>query len=185
MILAALAGAMLATGCKQSNTADVNATGDTNAPSTAENIKDGVTNAWEKTREATTNVVAEVQAGTTNAWANTKSAVTNAWADIKESLGAADNYTYDKKVEFVTGAQADLNALDQKIQALSGNADASLHDKRVALDQKFTDVENATQDNWDTAKTAFEKSYADVKNSVKQDWDGSVTNSTTNGSGMN
>ena len=52
----------------------------------------------------------------------------------------------------MTGAQADLNALDQKIQAPSGNADASLHDKRAALDQKLTDVKNATQDNWNDAK---------------------------------
>ena len=60
---------------------------------------------------------------------------------------------------------------EDPIQAISGNADASLHDKRAALDQKLTDVKNATQDNWNDAKTAFENSYADVKNSVKQDWE--------------
>ena len=185
MIFAALASAILATGCKQSNTADENSTGGTNVTSTAENIQAGVTNAWEKTKEVTTNALADVKEGTTNAWANTKYAVTNAWTNIKESLGATEGYTYDKKDEFVTGAQADLNALDQKIQALSGNADASLHDKRTALDQKLTDVKNATQDNWNNAKTAFENSYADVKNSVKQDWNGSVTNSMTSSSIMN
>jgi hypothetical protein len=185
LILAALAGAILATGCKQSNTADENTTGDTNVTSTAENIKNGVTNAWEKTEEVTTNALADVKEGTTNAWANTKYAATNAWTNIKESLGSTEDYTYDKKDAFVTGAQADLNALDQKIQALSGNADASLHDKRAALDQKLTDVKNATQDNWNDAKTAFENSYADVKNSVKQEWTGSVTNSMTSSSMMN
>ena len=155
MILAALASAILVTGCKPSNTTDENTTGDTNVTSTAENIKGGVTNAW-----------ADVKEGTTNAWANTKYAATNAWTSIKESLGATEDYTYGKKDAFVTGAQADLNALDQKIQALAGNADASLHDKRAALDQKLTDVKNATQDNWNEAKTAFENSYNDVKPEV-------------------
>jgi hypothetical protein len=185
MILAALASAILATGCKQSNTAEENTPGGTNVTSAAENIKAGATNAWEKTKEVTTNALADVKEGTTNAWADTKYAATNAWTDIKESLGSTEDYTYDKKDAFVTGAQADLNALDQKIQALPGNADASLHDKRAALDQKLTDVKNATQDNWNDAKTAFENSYNDVKNSVKQDWDGSATNSMTSTSIMN
>src|SRR5665213_3560720 len=158
LILAALAGAILATGCKQSNTADENTTGDTNVTSTAENLKTIVTNARDETKEVTTNALTDVKEGTTNAWAHTKYAVTNAWTNIKESLGATEDYTYDKKDEFVTGAQADLNALD---------------------------VKNATQDTWNDAKTAFANSYADVKNSVKQDWDGSVTNSMTSTSIMN
>ena len=83
VILAALAGAILATGCKQSNTADENTTGGTNVTSTAENIKDGVTNAWANTKEVTTNALADVKEGTTNAWANTKYAATNAWTNIK------------------------------------------------------------------------------------------------------
>lgn len=45
MMLAALAGAVLMTGCKQSNTADENTAADTNVTSTAENIKAGATNA--------------------------------------------------------------------------------------------------------------------------------------------
>ena len=121
MILAALASAILATGCKQSNTADENTTGNTNVTSTAERIKGGLTNAWEKTKEVTTNALADVKEGTSNAWANTKYAVTNAWADIKESLGSTEDYTYDKKDEFVTGAQADLNALDQNKQRNRAN----------------------------------------------------------------
>lgn len=185
MILAALAIAILATGCKPSNTAYENTTGDTNAMSTAENVKAGVTNAWEKTKEVTTNALAGMKQGTTNAWAHTKSATTNAWTNIRDSLGANEDYTYDMKAEFVAGAQANLNALDQKIQALAGNADASLADQRAALDQKLTDVKNATQDNWNAAKTAFANSYADVKNSVKLDWTGSATNSMTSTSVMN
>jgi len=168
LVLAALASVILATGCKQSNTAVENTTSDTNVTSTAENIKAGVTNVWEKTKEVTTNALADVKEGTTNAW-----------VDIKESLGATEDYTYDKKDAFMTGARADLNALDQKIQAIAGSADASLHDKRAALDQKLTDVKNATQDNWNDAKTAFKNSYDDVKNSIKQDWDGSATHSMT------
>jgi hypothetical protein len=157
IMLAALAGAILATGCKPSDTADENRSDGTNVTSTSENLK----------------------AGATNAWANTKYAVTNTWADFTESLGASQDYPYDKKAAFVTSAQTDLNALDQKIQALPVNPDATLRDKRAALDQKLSDVENATPDNWDNAKTAFENSYAEVKGSVKQDWDGSVTNSVT------
>lgn len=130
---------------------------DTNPPSTTENIKEGATNAWQKTKDA----------------------ATNAWADVKESLGSASDYTYDKKDEFVTKAQADLDALDAKINDLSNKADTSLHDKRAALDQKLTDVKNATQDNWNDTKTAFLTSYHDVKNTVKQDWNG-MTGSTTN-----
>lgn len=179
MMLAALAGAILATGCKQSSSTDQNANGGTNVTSTTENLKEDATNAWAKTKEITTNTLADVQEGTTNAWANTKYAVTNAWADLTESLGTNQDYTYDKKAAFVTGAQADLNALDQKIQALTASAEASLHDQRAALDQKLTDVQNATADNWDSAKTAFENSYAEVKYSVKQAWDGPATNSVT------
>jgi peptidoglycan hydrolase CwlO-like protein len=163
MILAALASAILVTGCKQSNTAGENTTSDTNVTSTAESIKEGATNAW----------------------ANTKYAATNAWADVKESLGSTADYTYDKKDEFVTNAQADLDALDQKIQALAGKTDAILSNKRAEMDQKLTDVKNATQDNWNNAKTAFKYSYDDLKNSIKQNWNGSVTNGTTGGSMTN
>lgn len=179
IMLAALAGAILATGCKQSDTTDQNANGGTNVTSTTDNLKDDATNAWAKTKEITTNTLAGVEEGTTNAWANTKYAITNAWANFTESLGTNQDYPYDKKDAFVTGAQADLNALDQKIQALSSNADASLHDQRAALDQKLADVQNATADNWDKAKTAFENSYAELKHSVKQDWDAAATNSMT------
>jgi peptidoglycan hydrolase CwlO-like protein len=152
MILAALASAILVTGCKQSNTAGENTTSDTNVTSTAESIKEGATNAW---------------------------------ADVKESLGSTADYTYDKKDEFVTNAQADLDALDQKIQALAGKTDAILSNKRAEMDQKLTDVKNATQDNWNNAKTAFKYSYDDLKNSIKQNWNGSVTNGTTGGSMTN
>ncbi len=179
IILAALAGTLMATGCKQTNSADDNTSDGTNGTSTTENLKSGATNAWAETKEITTNALEGMREGTTNAWANTKYVATNTWANITESLGAAQDYTYDKKAAFVTGAQTDLNALDQKIQGLPNNTDASLHDKRVALDGKLTDVENATADNWDAAKTAFENSYADVKDAVKQDWDGSMTNSVT------
>jgi len=170
MILAAVAGAILATGCKPANDSNGSPVNDTNVPSTTESITEGVTNAWQKTKEATT-----------NAWANTKQATAEAWSDVKESLGSAADYSYDKKDEFVTKAQADLDALDQKIQTMSDKTDAGLHDKRAALDQKLTDVKNATQDNWNATKTAFKDSYNDVKNSLKQYWNksvnsGSVTN---------
>jgi len=45
LVLAALASVILATGCKQSNTAVENTTSDTNVTSTAENIKAGATKA--------------------------------------------------------------------------------------------------------------------------------------------
>jgi hypothetical protein len=158
LILAALTSAILATGCKQSSKTDENTTDTTNVTSTTKSIEEGATNAW----------------------ANTEYASTNVWINIKESLGSTADYTYDKKDEFVTKAQADLDALDQKIRALSSKTDASLSTKRAELDQKMTNVRKATQNDWNDAKTDFKNTYDDLKNSIKQDWNGSVTNGTNN-----
>ena len=160
----AAALAILIAGCdKKSDTANPPAS-DTNAAST--DATAAATNAWQKTVETTTNVLAGI----------TNSAVV-AWTDIKESLGSATDYTYDKKDEFVTKAQSDLDSLDQKIQSMADKADASLHEKRAALDQKLTDAKNATQDTWNSARDSFMSAYNDVKDSVKQAWSGSSTNS--------
>jgi len=177
LILAALAIATLATGCKQSNPADENpAPGDTNSLSVTQqlqNVKEVATNAWQKAKDTTT-----------NAWSNVKEGTTNAWADIKDSMQSTKDYTYDKKDAFVAGASADLDALDQKIKELSDKAatasdsikaDAQtklqdLHDKRADLDKKLDAVKNATEADWNDAKTAFQNSYDDVKNSLKQAW---------------
>jgi hypothetical protein len=173
LTLAALAIAGWATGCKQSNSADVNTVSDTNVTPALDGIKEGATNAWQKTKEATT-----------NAFANTKEATAQTWADVKDSLGSAADYSYDKKDAFVASAQADLKTLDQKIQDLSDKAAAAndsvktnaqiklqeLRDKRAALDKKLDDVKNAAQDGWNDAKTAFKNAYDDLKDSIKQAW---------------
>lgn len=116
-------------------------------------------------------------AAATNAWDATKNATVNAWTDIKESLSSATDYTYDKKDQFVSSAQADLDSLDQKIQSMSSKADDSLRQKRAALDQKLTDVKNATQDDWSSVRDSFVSAYDDTKNYVKQAWSGTSTNS--------
>jgi len=177
LILAALAIASLATGCKQSNPAVENpAAGDTNSLSVTQqlqNAKEVVTNAWQNVKDTTT-----------NAWSNVKEGTTNAWADIQDSLQATKDYTYDKKDAYVASASADMAVLDQKIKELSdkittasdsvkGGAQTKLQelrDKRVALDQKLDAVKNSTETNWNDAKTAFKNSYDDVKNSLKQAW---------------
>jgi hypothetical protein len=155
LILAALTIAALVTGCKPSTSADESpSAGDTNSLST--------TNVWQKTKETTT----------------------NAWADIKDSLSTTKDYTYDRKDAFIASANADLDALDQKIKELSDKAatagdsvkaDAQtklqdLRDKRTVLDQKLNTVKNATEADWNDAKTAFQNSYNDAKNSLKQAW---------------
>jgi hypothetical protein len=175
LILAALAIATLATGCKQSNPAVENPpASDTNSLSVTQqlqNAKEVATNAWQNVKDTTT-----------NAWSNLKEGTTNAWADIKDSLETTKDYTYDKKDAFVASASADLDALDQKIKELSDKAatasdsvkaDAQtklqeLRDKRVVLNQKLDAVKNATEADWNDAKTAFQNSYDDVKNSLKQ-----------------
>lgn len=181
LILTSLPVAMLVVGCnKQSGTgSDYSSTNDSSM-----DAKEMATNAWQKTKEATTNAVEKTKEVTTNAWEKTKTATVAAWTDIKESLGSTNDYTYDKKDEFVSKANADLAALDQKIKDWSDNAaNASdsmkadmqaklktLNDKRAALDQKLDDVKNATAANWDAAKTTFKNSYEDVKDSLKNMW---------------
>jgi hypothetical protein len=177
LILAALAIASLATGCKQSNpTVENPAAGDTNSLSVTQqlqNTKEVATNAWQNVKDATT-----------NAWFNAKEGTTNAWASFNESAQSAADYTYDKKDEFVAKAQANLNTLDQKIKELSDKAatasdsvkaDAQtklqdLRDKRAVADKKLDAAKNATEANWNDAKTAFQNSYDEVKNSLKQTW---------------
>ena len=86
LILAALAIATLATGCKPSNPADENSTAsDTNSLSVTqqlENAKEVATNAWQNVKDTTT-----------NAWSNLKEGTTNAWADLKDSMQATKDYT--------------------------------------------------------------------------------------------
>jgi predicted small secreted protein len=120
----------------------------------------------------------------TNAWQKTKTATVAAWTDIKESLGSAGDYTYDKKDEFVSKANTDMAALDQKIndwsdqaaigtEAMKTNAQAklkALDAKRAELGQKLEAVKNSTETNWNEAKISFKNSYEDVKNSLKNMW---------------
>jgi flagellar hook-basal body complex protein FliE len=188
LILAALVIATLLTGCKQSNPANQNpAASDTNSLSVTrqlQNIKEDVTNAWQKARETTTDALAGVKDETTNVWAHTTEATVNAWTDIKDSMQTTRDYTYDRKDEFVASASADLDVLDRKIKELSDNvATASdsvkagaqtklqdLRDKRAALDKKLDAVKNSTEADWNDVKNGFDNSYDDLKNSLKQTW---------------
>ena len=163
---AAFAITLLATGCKQSNQADEystpNVTNSLSASQQMQNVKETASDAWQKVKNTTTNV----------------------WADVKESMRPAANYTYEKKDDFVAGAKADLNALDQKIKEFSDKAasaddsvknaaEAKLQDlqgKRMELDKKLDDAKNATQANWDEMKVGFQASYNNMKASIKQAW---------------
>ena len=170
LILTSLPVVMLVTGCnKQSDaSSDYSSTNDSSS-----SAKEMATNAWQKTKEVTT-----------NAWEKTKTATVAAWTDMKESVGSTNDYTYDQKDEFVSKANADVSALDQKIQTWSDNAAnasdsmkadmqaklKSLNDQRAALSQKLDDVKNATAENWDSATSAFKSSYESVKDSLKNMW---------------
>jgi len=168
--------ATLAAGCKQSTSATKADAADSNPPGT----------------NTTSSVLSGAQQGITNAWTKTKEATAQGWEDVKDSIGATGDYTYDRKNEFVTQAQADLKTLDLKIQALTTRAAAAsdpvktdaqarlqnLHDERTALDKKLDDVKSATPDNWNDVKTAFVNSYSEAKNTLKQtgQWLNSKTN---------
>lgn len=149
--------------------------GDTNAPSPSakqqwQSVESGITNTWQ-----------DVKQTTTQAWSAVKTSTTQTWANVKNSVHSATDYTYDKKNEFVTNAQADLDAMDKKIGEFSdkvastgGSAKAgaqsklqSLQDQRKTLGKKFDDVKNATESDWDDAKTTFKDSYDDTKSSLK------------------
>ncbi len=167
LILLALAVATLVTGCNQSTSAN------NPPPARGPNSSMSLTNAWQQTNTTAT-----------NAWANTKEAAREAWVDIKEKLSLTQDYTYDKKDEYVAKARADLDALDQKIGELSDRAaqatesakeDAQVklqdvHNKRAALDDKLNNVKNSTEADWNDAKTAFNNSYNEVQNTIKQTW---------------
>ena len=90
IILATLAGAILAAGCKQSSQSDETQTSDkSNSLSVTQqlqNAKEVATNAWQKSKDTTT-----------NAWESVKEGTTNAWADIKESMQPVADYTYEKR----------------------------------------------------------------------------------------
>ena len=177
LILTSLPVALLVAGCnKPSNPdSDYSSTNDNSLSVTQQlqNAKEMATNAWQKTKEVTT-----------NAWEKTKTATVAAWTDIKESLGSAGDYTYDKKDEFVSKANTDMAALDQKIkdwsdqaangtEAMKTNAQARLKildAKRAELGQKLEAVKNSTETNWNEAKISFKNSYEDVKNSLKNMW---------------
>jgi hypothetical protein len=155
LLLAVFVITILAIGCKQSNPANENSTAsDTNSMSVTQQLE------------------------------NAREVATNAWTNVKDFMETTKDYTYDEKDAFVASASADLDALDQKIKALSDKAatasdsvkaDAQtklqeLRDKRAVLDQKLDAVKNATEADWNDTKTAFQNSYDDVKTSLKQAW---------------
>src|ERR1700733_2973818 len=166
-------------GCKQTVQPEPNVISsitDTNPPLADlqwQNVKESATNAWQSVKQ-----------GTTNAWENVKEGSTQAWAQVKESLGSTSNYTYEKKSEFVTNAQADLNALDLRMKDLSNeatNATSSakveaqekiqdLRIKQAQLNQKLDDVKNASAAQWQNVKTDFKSAYSDMTNSMTQAW---------------
>ena len=161
-----LAIGTLGVGCKKSNsTAENLPVSDTNSSSmavTMENAKEVATNGWQKTKEVTT----------------------NAWENAKESIQSAMGYGYDQKDAFVASANADLDAIDQKIKKLSDKAatasdsvkaDAqakiqALRDQRAGLSQKLDAVKNATAADWDTVKADFKNAYDQVKTSCQDAW---------------
>ena len=161
--------ATAAVGCKKNTSEDVNAP-DTNSTPT---VGQSASNAWQQTKSATTNAMQDIKTGTLNAW-----------EDVKESVSSVTNDTYAQKDAFVTAANSDLAALDEKIQKLSDKAatasdnvkaDAQakmdeLRSKRAILDQKMTDVKNSTDATWNDAKASFESAYDDTKSSVKAAW---------------
>ncbi len=168
LLIAALAIAALAAGCKKSTPADESSpasgtsSGSMSVTQSLQNAKEAFTNAWQKTKAATT----------------------NALENAKEVAQSAVDYTYDKKDAFAAKASADLESLDQNIKELSDKAanasdnikaDAQvklqeLREKREALGKKMDDVKNATEANWNDAKAAFVQSYDDVKASFKAAW---------------
>ena len=177
LLLAVLSIAALTADCQPSAPSGGTA-GNTNATSPSfkqqwQNVKSDITNTWQDVKQTTTQALAAI-----------KTSTTQAWAGVRNSMQSATDYTYDKKDEFVASAQADLDALDQKIKKFSDKAanatgstkaDAkaklqNLRSKRAVLDKKLDDVKNATKTGWNDAKTAFKNSYDDTKNSLKQAW---------------
>jgi hypothetical protein len=139
---------------------------------------------WQTVKSDITNTWQDVKQTTTQAYVAVKTSTTQAWTSVKNSMQSATDYTYDKKNEFVAGAQTDLNALDKKFKNFSDKAanttgstkaDAqaklqSLRDKRAVLDKKLDGVKKATAADWNDAKTAFKNSYDDTKNSLNEAW---------------
>jgi hypothetical protein len=180
LLITALSVAVMAVGCKKTDTT----TDDSASTNTNNSVADTTSNVLDSTKAAATNAWADVKEGSSNAWEKTKEVTTNAWDSVKESLQSSANYTYDKKDAFVADAQADLAVLDQKIKNLSdkvaasgdsvkADAQAKLQDlqtQRTALDKKLDDVKNSTEATWGDTKTAFINSYNDTKSSLKQAW---------------
>jgi hypothetical protein len=174
----ASAGAIcfLVAGCKQSNPEPVAGakTNDLTAPTTS----------WQNVKESGSNAVENVKQAGEQTWNNVKEGSTQAWANAKESFASASDYTYDKKDEFVAKAQADLDAVDQKMKELADeatNATASAKDeaqtkidelkvKQSELNQKLDNVKNATADQWDNVKTNFTDAYDNTTNALAQAW---------------
>jgi hypothetical protein len=167
---------VLATGCKQSNPEPMS-DAETNSLTTSNT-------SWQNIKESGSNAVENVKQAGEQTWNNVKEGSTQAWANAKESLASASDYTYDKKDEFVTKAQADLDALKVKMQELSDKATnatasaqaeaetkvAELQAKQGQLDQKLDAVKNSTAEHWDNVKTDFTDAYDSTTNSLAQAW---------------
>jgi len=210
-MLATAAMAVLVAGCNQSNTSGPNGAASTEAtntvaptPGTGTSYGGGTnltapvpnsdpaasaeTDTTTTVRNKTTTTMDNLKEDAANLWEKSKNATTNAametWTDIQDTLSSTENYSYDKKAEYVTRAQADLAALDQKIDGLTNrlvNASDNVktgaqpqidnvRSQRSDLDKKLDDVRNATPSDWDEAKKAFKDSYDQAKASVKQAW---------------
>jgi antitoxin component HigA of HigAB toxin-antitoxin module len=99
-------------------------------------------------------------------------------ADAKEMK----DYAYAQRSEFVATMQAQLDALNKDIDALSAKIDSSsdaikavakpklqtLRDHAALLHKQLDETRNATESTWDSVKADSQKSYDALKDDFRQ-----------------
>jgi nitrous oxide reductase accessory protein NosL len=110
----------------------------------------------------------------------------NSADNAKDSPTATDHYdyAYDKRDVYLADANADVAALDRKIDELAARAASAadnakaeaqpkieeLRRQRAVLVQKLEALKKATAADWNEAKSDYLKSYNEAKTSCQNAW---------------
>lgn len=101
--------------------------------------------------------------------------------ETEDAAQAVEEYSFEKKAEFIAAMKNELAVMEQELERLSLKADlatgAAKADARKKLDEvrkqwvetkkQLDQAENATESTWDDVKGGFGKAYGSLKDSFQ------------------
>ena len=108
---------------------------------------------------------------------NSSQQIEKVQTETKQAAQDMKDYTFAQKAEFVKAMQAQLDALNKDLDALSAKIDKSsdavqaeakpklqaLRDQAAQLNKQLDEAKNATESTWDSVKAGFAKAYDATK----------------------